>query len=210
MGNGVLIILDVVVIFCLSIAIPYMFSLMKNIKSIKAGKTDLQKLVVELTASINKADKALVDMKKAVEVRGREMQTMLDRSGSVIDEMTFINKASDNLAERLGRLVSEGGQIIDSGVTASGKGGGKKVVSTSSHKDKKMLKSDKDLRVKDKPESNNDDDSGIDDVFKRLEDTLSKHDNLDDVFSMDGDFGSGISRSEKDLERLMQGVKKDK
>ncbi len=195
MSQNALIILDVVVIFCLSITIPYMFSLMKNIKSIKSGKSDLQRLVAELTASINKADKALSNMKNAIEGKGKEIEAMLNQASSVIDEMTFINKASDNLAERLGNLVTTGSQLVDDYESVSTRGGSKQ------GKGKKVKQEAVPAGLEEE--------DGDDEVFKRLEETLSRHDDLEDVFPMEEDYSSG-SRSEKELAKALSGKKSQK
>lgn len=108
-----LVVLDILVLLSLSISVVYMFVLTKHIKKIREGKHDLQKTVAELSANIEKAGSSLDNIKKIADQRGRDLERLIDQATSIIDEMNFINKASDNVAERLGKLVTQGSAVVE-------------------------------------------------------------------------------------------------
>lgn len=104
-GKLLLMFLDVLVLAALGGTVYMMRNLISSIKVIRDGKTELQQHLQQLNIHISNAQMSIESMKKLADEKGRALQKNIDEATSVIEELQFIQKAADNVAQRLEKLT---------------------------------------------------------------------------------------------------------
>lgn len=106
-GKLLLMFMDVLVLSALAGTIYYLRNISSSIKVIREGKTELQQILQQLNVHISNASHAVEDLKKQADSKGTIIQKHIDEANSVIDEMQFIQRAAENVAQRLERLTGQ-------------------------------------------------------------------------------------------------------
>ncbi len=97
--------LDILVLAALGWTIYTMRNLAVQIKVIREGKTELQVLLQQLNMHIASAQTSVDNMKKLADDKARTLQKQVDDAQEVAQELQFIQKAADNVAQRLEKLT---------------------------------------------------------------------------------------------------------
>lgn len=103
----ILLMMDFVVLVALGVTIYMMRNVSASIKVIRDGKTELQGLLQQLNIHISNAQHAIEEMRKLADDRAKQIQKQVDHAGSVIEELQYIQKAADNVAQRLEKLTGQ-------------------------------------------------------------------------------------------------------
>lgn len=103
----ILMLMDFLVLVALGVTIFMMRNVSSSIRIIRDGKTELQGLLQQLNLHISNAQHAIEQMKKLADDRAGFIQKQIDNAGAVIDELQFIQKAADNVAQRLEKLTTQ-------------------------------------------------------------------------------------------------------
>lgn len=107
MDKLLLMFLDIVVLGALAGMMYYMRNMTASLKVIREGKTELQQLLQQLNIHISNAHSSVEGMKKLADDKAKTLQRQIDTAGSVAEELQFIQKAADNVAQRLEKLTGQ-------------------------------------------------------------------------------------------------------
>lgn len=110
MSEVLAVLLDVSVLVLLGVMIFYSVRLYSGLKVFRDSRSDLSRLISELTGSITQADQAISGLQAAAKASGRELQELINQSRAISEELQFINEAGDNLARRLEELAEKSGK----------------------------------------------------------------------------------------------------
>jgi tRNA A37 N6-isopentenylltransferase MiaA len=100
-----LVLLDLAVLCALGGTIYYLRSVANSIKIIREGKTELQQVLQQLNLHISNAQHAIENMNKLADSKAKILQKHSDAASSVIDELQYMQKAADNVAQRLEKIT---------------------------------------------------------------------------------------------------------
>lgn len=92
----------------LGVMIFYAYRLSKSIEIFRTSRKELKELMVDLSAHIEKARKAVRDMHTTSEETGRELQDLILKARNVSDDLKFMQGAGEKLAAQLGDRVDQG------------------------------------------------------------------------------------------------------
>lgn len=106
-GKLLLMFLDLLVLCALGGTIYYLRNVSISIKVIREGKTELQQVLQQLNLHISNAQQSIENMKKLADDKGKFLQKQVDTATAVIDELQYIQKAADNVAQRLEKLTGQ-------------------------------------------------------------------------------------------------------
>lgn len=101
----ILMLMDFLVLVALGVTIFMMRNVSSSIRVIRDGKSELQGLLQQLNIHISNAQHAIEQMNKLADDRAKTIQKQIENAGSAIDELQFIQKAAENVAQRLERLT---------------------------------------------------------------------------------------------------------
>lgn len=104
--------LDVAVMILLAAMLFFAIRLQKQLSEFRAGKSDFEKLVHDLAASVTQAEKAIQGLRDTARASGRDLQAQIDAARALSDEMQIITEAGDNLAGRLERATGNAGAPV--------------------------------------------------------------------------------------------------
>jgi len=97
--------LGVLVLAALGWTVYTMRNVSTQIKIIREGKTELQVLLQQLNMHIANAQGSVENMKKLADDKAKTLQKQVDDAREVAQELQFIQKAADNVAQRLEKLT---------------------------------------------------------------------------------------------------------
>lgn len=104
-GKLLVMFLDLLVLGALGWTVYIMRNLAAQIKIIREGRTELQVLLGQLNLHISNAQASVDGMKKLADDKAKDLQKQIESATAIADELQFIQKASDNVAQRLERLT---------------------------------------------------------------------------------------------------------
>ncbi len=117
------IILDMVVITCLAATIAFAVRLNKKLSTIYKSREDLQEFLNQFTASMEKADAGVKDLKGIGESVFKAAQDQMKIAQVLKDDLAFLNERGEDLAGRLDSSISIARQLHkDLGDNAGGGG----------------------------------------------------------------------------------------
>lgn len=105
--DQVILIADIVLIVLMGAAFVYGARLSKSIKVFTSARSEMHKLVLDISGHVTQAENAIQDMKKNAQGAGKALQSRIDAASSLSEELQFITETADNLAQRL-EDISEG------------------------------------------------------------------------------------------------------
>lgn len=95
------IILDMVVIVCLGATIAFAILLNKKLATIYKSREELQEFLKQFTASMEKADAGVKDLKGIGESVFKAAQEQMKIAAALKEDLSFLNERGEELAERL-------------------------------------------------------------------------------------------------------------
>lgn len=109
----VLMFMDLLVLLALGGTMYFLRRISSSIQVIRDGKTELQQLLQQMNIHISNAQHAIENMNKLADEKGKQVQKSIENANAAIDELQFIQRAADNVAQRLEKLTA--GQSSGSG-----------------------------------------------------------------------------------------------
>lgn len=103
-----LIFMDVLVLFALGGTMYFLRRISGSIQVIREGKTELQQLLQQMNIHISNAQHAIENMNKLADEKGKQIQKNIEGANASIDELQFIQRSAENVAQRLERLAGQG------------------------------------------------------------------------------------------------------
>lgn len=113
MSEGAISALDIVILILLGITIFYAARLSVYLRAFRDGRSDLEKLIRNLSQNIDKAEEAIAGLKNATNSAGKDLQETINESKFLSDELRFMNEAGDNLASRLEKLAERNSELVE-------------------------------------------------------------------------------------------------
>jgi hypothetical protein len=104
-GAPLSLILDVVILVLLGLTIVYAARLSLQLRRLRDSKSDLDKVVRELVKNIDKAERAVQNLKDEAKSTGADLQRAIGNAVSLADELQLMTESGDRLATRLEKLV---------------------------------------------------------------------------------------------------------
>lgn len=106
-------VLDILIIALLAATIFYSVRLSLYLKTFRESRSELDKLVQDLSTNIDKAHDAIEGMRNTADEKGNDLQDLINQSRALSDELQFINEAGNNLAERLEKLAERNRELAE-------------------------------------------------------------------------------------------------
>jgi len=106
-----LIFMDILVLLALGGTMYFLRRISGSIQVIRQGKSELQQLLQQMNIHISNAQHAIENMNKLADEKGKVIQKSIENANAAIDELQFIQRAADNVAQRLEKLA--GGQTAN-------------------------------------------------------------------------------------------------
>lgn len=107
--DGAVIVLLVAVIFFASRLSLYL-------REFRASRKDMDKLIRDLSASVEKAESAMAGLREATRDSGRDLQSMINEAKALTDELQLMSEAGNNMARRLETVAEKSGRNTPAGV----------------------------------------------------------------------------------------------
>ena len=114
-------ILDGVVIVLLAAVIFFASRLSLYLREFRASRKDMDRLVRELSAGVEKADAAMAGLREAARESGRDLQSMINEATSLVDELQLRREAGNNMARRMETVVEKKGRPAPASVPVARK-----------------------------------------------------------------------------------------
>jgi len=105
---NVAMILDIVVLIGLVATIFYAIRLSRQFEILQKDKGQLDILIQNLSNATNRADVAVKNMRDTAIDTGESLQSKINTSRALFDELEIMIEAGDNLADRLQNLAEKG------------------------------------------------------------------------------------------------------
>ncbi|MFP4312709.1 MAG: DUF6468 domain-containing protein [Alphaproteobacteria bacterium] len=105
--------LDVLVLIGLGVTIYYCMRLSKSLNNFRQYRQEFNSLLQELSRNIDKAQKAISQLKDSSFEAGEDLQKVINNSRNLADELQLMNDMGNALANRLERLSEQGRQRGD-------------------------------------------------------------------------------------------------
>lgn len=103
-------ILDGTVILLLAAVIFFASRLSLYLRDFRAGRKDMEKLIRELSSSVEKADRAMAGLRESARESGRDLQAMINEAAALTDELQLMSEAGNNMARRLETVAEKSGR----------------------------------------------------------------------------------------------------
>lgn len=105
-------ILDGAVILLLAAVIFFASRLSLYLRDFRAGRKDMDKLIRELSSSVEKADRAMAGLREAARDSGRDLQSMINEAKALTDELQLMSEAGNNMARRMETVAEKSGRGV--------------------------------------------------------------------------------------------------
>ena len=102
--------LDGAVILLLAAVIFFASRLSLYLRDFRAGRKDMDRLIRDLSASVEKADRAMAGLREAARDSGRDLQFMINEAKALTDELQLMSEAGNNMARRLETVAEKSGR----------------------------------------------------------------------------------------------------
>lgn len=113
MAYDISLLLDGLILVFLCVTIFYAARLSLFMKSFREGRSDMQRLIRDLSATIDKAEMSVAVMKdNAGEAEGG-LREIINQAKFLSDELRFMNETGDSLADRLEKLADRNRELVD-------------------------------------------------------------------------------------------------
>ncbi len=99
--------LDIVIAFLLGTTIVYAYLLNKRLQALRADREDMENLLRKFMESTEKANASIKTLKKTSADLGEELQSRIDKSIALRDEITFMLERGELLAKQIDDGISK-------------------------------------------------------------------------------------------------------
>ncbi len=106
-------VLNVVIAILLIAVIIYVARLTIYLKNFKENRSELQKIIHDLSHHIARAEASIEGLHNAVDESGVDLQARLNKANAMFDELDIVVQTGDNLANRLEELAVKNRKIIE-------------------------------------------------------------------------------------------------
>jgi hypothetical protein len=106
-------ILNVVIAVLLVTVIIYVARLSVYLKNFKENRSELQKIINDLSHHLARAESSIEGLHNAVDESGVDLQARLNKANAMFDELDIVVQTGDNLANRLEELAVKNRKIIE-------------------------------------------------------------------------------------------------
>lgn len=113
MSYDVSLLLDGLILVFLCVTIFYAARLSLFMKSFREGRSDMQRLIRDLSITIDKAEASVALMKENASNTEVEIRNIINEAKFLSDELRFMNETGDNLADRLEKLADRNRELVD-------------------------------------------------------------------------------------------------
>lgn len=106
-------IIDALILILLCVTIFYAARLSMFMNNFRDSKAEFDVLMDNLSRNIQRAEMAIATMRGLATTSGAELQTIVNESKFLADELRFMNDSGDNLAGRLEKLAERNRELIN-------------------------------------------------------------------------------------------------
>lgn len=108
-------VLDGLVLVLLGATIVYAARLTRHLQNFREGRKDLEKLIVDLSTQINKAEGSIEELKTSARNISRELQSQLDEARAMGDDLEIMTRGANNMADRLDKAADRHRGAVNEG-----------------------------------------------------------------------------------------------
>ena len=112
MGDLISFFLDVILIGLLLTGIVYAMRLSKQLGELRASRADMEKFVVDFSATVQRADAGVRGLKQAARDGGDDLEKLIEKAGMIRDELQFLVESADQIATRLSDRASASARTL--------------------------------------------------------------------------------------------------
>lgn len=105
-------VMDIVVLVFLGATIIYVVKLSASLKAFKAHRSEFDKVISDLLASIDSAERAVGALKQTSATEAQRLEKLIATSKALADELVIINEAGEGMAKRLEQLAESNREIV--------------------------------------------------------------------------------------------------
>lgn len=109
--DNIELIINIIIIALLIPTILYAYRLNQNLEAMRKNQSSLAELVRLLNDATIKAENSIPKLKTATQTTSGELREVVDNAKNLKEDLMFINKRADNLADRLENVIHNGRQI---------------------------------------------------------------------------------------------------
>ncbi len=113
MGYDISLLLDGLILVFLCVTIFYAARLSLFMKSFREGRSDMQRLIHDLSLTIDKAEASVATMKDNASGAETGLRDIINQAKFLSDELRFMNETGDSLADRLEKLADRNRELVD-------------------------------------------------------------------------------------------------
>ncbi|NTU76417.1 MAG: hypothetical protein HGA90_01135 [Alphaproteobacteria bacterium] len=93
--------LDLVLIGLLITGIVYALRLSRQLKNLRASRTEMERFVLDFSATVHRAESGVRGLKQAARTSGDDLEKLIEKAQSLRDELHFLVESADQIATRL-------------------------------------------------------------------------------------------------------------
>lgn len=113
MSYDISLLLDGLILVFLCVTIFYAARLSLFMKSFREGRSEMQRLVQDLSVTIDKAEASVANMKDHAGSTEVELKEIINKAKFLSEELRFMNETGDGLANRLEKLADRNRELVD-------------------------------------------------------------------------------------------------
>ena len=113
MAYDITILLDGLILVFLCVTIFYAARLSLFMKSFREGRSEMERLIKDLSKTSDKAEAAIGIMKQNAKLTEEEIRDVINEAKFLSDELRFMNETGDSLADRLEKLADRNRELVD-------------------------------------------------------------------------------------------------
>lgn len=112
MPGVVSLIVDVVMILFLGVGVATGLRLMRELATLRANQTDMERIIVSFNASVSRAEGGIKGLKQAARSAGDDLEPLIERATNLRDELQYLIDSADQLASRLSDNATRAKQTV--------------------------------------------------------------------------------------------------
>lgn len=104
--------MDVAILALLAATVFIGFKLMMSLRNLHEARSEMEGLLNRLTSNIDRAEDAIGGLQNAAKNSGVSLQSIINDSKFLCDELKFMNEAGNGLASRLEKLAEKNRELV--------------------------------------------------------------------------------------------------
>ena len=105
--SGILsLILDLALIGLLIAGIGYAMRLTRQLKGLRASRSEMERFVMEFSATVERAEAGIRGLKQAARSGGDDLEQLIEKAQMLRDELHFLVESADKIANRLSNAAT--------------------------------------------------------------------------------------------------------